>query len=167
MADETKKKSAPKKEGKPEGAAEKPAKAADETKAKKAPAAAAAPAGAAPAAEAPAAKPAEGAAPVAGSAPTAAELLADDMAGKKIVKAKGAKKHFRWHREDILANAFNNTAQVTITDMQGNLLGWSSAGRVGFKGSRKSTRLTPRSRWRRMPPVRRCPTGMKGSGNPR
>jgi small subunit ribosomal protein S11 len=131
MADE-KKKSAPKKEGKPEGAAaEKPAKAADETKAKKAPAAA----GAAPAAEAP--KTAEGAAiPVAGSAPTAAELLADDLAGKKIVKAKGAK-NISVGIANILAT-FNNT-QVTITDMQGNLLGWSSAGRVGFKGSRKST----------------------------
>ena len=34
--------------------------------------------------------------------------------------------------------SFNNT-QVTITDNQGNLIGWSSAGRVGFKGSRKST----------------------------
>jgi len=33
---------------------------------------------------------------------------------------------------------FNNT-QVTITDLQGNLIGWSTAGRVGFKGSRKST----------------------------
>jgi small subunit ribosomal protein S11 len=134
MADETKKKAAPKKEGKPEGAAaaEKPAKAADETKAKKAPAAAAAGAPA----EAPAAKPAEGAGPVAGSAPTAAELLADDMAGKKIVKAKGAK-NISVGIANILAT-FNNT-QVTITDMQGNLLGWSSAGRVGFKGSRKST----------------------------
>jgi len=135
MADETKKKPAPKKEGKPEGAAaEKPAKAADETKAKKAPAAAGAPG--APAAEAP--KPAaEGAAvPVAGSAPTAAELLADDLAGKKIVKAKGAK-NISVGIANILAT-FNNT-QVTITDMQGNLLGWSSAGRVGFKGSRKST----------------------------
>jgi small subunit ribosomal protein S11 len=133
MADE-KKKSAPKKEAKPEGAAaEKPAKAADETKAKKAPAAAAA---GAPTAEAPVAKPAEGAAPVAGSAPTAAELLADDMAGKKIVKAKGAK-NISVGIANILAT-FNNT-QVTITDMQGNLLGWSSAGRVGFKGSRKST----------------------------
>jgi small subunit ribosomal protein S11 len=133
MADETKKKPAAKKEGKPEGApAEKSAKAADETKpAKKAPAAA----GAAPAAEAP--KPAEGAAvPVAGSAPTAAELLADDLAGKKIVKAKGAK-NISVGIANILAT-FNNT-QVTITDMQGNLLGWSSAGRVGFKGSRKST----------------------------
>ena len=131
MADE-KKKPAPKKEAKPEGAAaEKPAKAADETKAKKAPAAA----GAAPAAEAP--KPAaEGAAPVAGTAPTAAELLADDLAGKKIVKAKGAK-NISVGIANILAT-FNNT-QVTITDMQGNLLGWSSAGRVGFKGSRKST----------------------------
>ena len=38
---------------------------------------------------------------------------------------------------NILAT-FNNT-QVTITDNQGNVLGWSSAGRVGFKGSRKST----------------------------
>jgi small subunit ribosomal protein S11 len=135
MADETKKKpAAPKKEAKPEGAApaaEKPAKAADETKAKKAPAAAGAPAAVA---EAP--KPAEGAAPVAGSAPTAAELLADDMAGKKIVKAKGAK-NISVGIANILAT-FNNT-QVTITDMQGNLLGWSSAGRVGFKGSRKST----------------------------
>ena len=133
MADETKKKPAPKKEGKPEGAAaEKPAKAADETKGKKAPAAAGAPAAVA---EVP--KPAEGpAVPVAGSAPTAAELLADDLAGKKIVKAKGAK-NISVGIANILAT-FNNT-QVTITDMQGNLLGWSSAGRVGFKGSRKST----------------------------
>jgi small subunit ribosomal protein S11 len=134
MADE-KKKPASKKEGKPEGAAaEKPAKAADETKAKKAPAAGAA--AGAPAAVAEAPKPAEGAGPVAGSAPTAAELLADDLAGKKIVKAKGAK-NISVGIANILAT-FNNT-QVTITDMQGNLLGWSSAGRVGFKGSRKST----------------------------
>jgi len=136
MADETKKKPAPKKEGKPEGAAaEKPAKAADETKGKKAPAAAGAPGAPAAVTEAP--KPAEGAAvPMAGSAPTAAELLADDLAGKKIVKAKGAK-NISVGIANILAT-FNNT-QVTITDMQGNLLGWSSAGRVGFKGSRKST----------------------------
>ena len=135
MADEKKKPAAPKKEGKPEGAAaEKPAKAADETKAKKAPAAGAA--AGAPAAVAEAPKPVEGAVPMAGSAPTAAELLADDMAGKKIVKAKGAK-NISVGIANILAT-FNNT-QVTITDMQGNLLGWSSAGRVGFKGSRKST----------------------------
>ena len=33
---------------------------------------------------------------------------------------------------------FNNTI-VTFTDPQGNVLGWSSGGMVGFKGSRKST----------------------------
>jgi len=149
MADETKKKTPAKKEGKPakpEATAERPAESAPdkaaakpsaETKPAKAPKkAAAAPAGgAAPAAEA--AKPAEGAAPVAaGAAPTAAELLADEMAGKKIIKAKGAK-NIVSGIANILAT-FNNTL-VSITDMQGHVVGWSSAGRVGFKGSRKST----------------------------
>ena len=147
MADETKKKAAPKKE-KSEAAAgaEKPAaKAAGEGQpapkaSKKAPAAAAAApeegaaTAAAPAAEAP--KAAEGAAPAAAAAPTAAELLADDLAGKKIVKAKGAK-NIVTGIANILAT-FNNTL-VSITDMQGHVIGWSSAGRVGFKGSRKST----------------------------
>jgi len=34
--------------------------------------------------------------------------------------------------------SFNNTI-VTITDMDGNVVTWASAGKVGFKGSRKST----------------------------
>ena len=132
MADETKKKAAPKKEAKPEAAlAEKPAKAVEE-KPKKA-AAEAAPADPAKPADAAAAAPAG---PVAGTAPTAAELLGDDQAGKKIIKAKHAK-NITVGVANILAT-FNNT-QVTITDMHGNLIGWSSAGRVGFKGSRKST----------------------------
>jgi len=142
MTDETKKKPAPKKEGKPaskpEGAADKPAgKPAGEAPPAKAPKKAAAPGaeGAAPATEAP--KPAEGAAPVAAAAaPTAAELLADDLAGKKVVKAKGAK-NIVSGIANILAT-FNNTI-VSITDAQGHVIGWSSAGRVGFKGSRKST----------------------------
>ena len=33
---------------------------------------------------------------------------------------------------------FNNT-MITITDAQGNAISWSSAGAMGFKGSRKST----------------------------
>ena len=146
MADETKKKSAPKKESKPEApavdktekAAAKPAGEGQPAKAKKTAAPSeAGVAGAAPAA--PAAdgqKPgAEGVPPVA-NAPTAAELLADEMAGKKIVKAKGAK-NITSGIANILAT-FNNTL-VSITDMQGHVIGWSSAGRVGFKGSRKST----------------------------
>ncbi len=109
MAEEIKKKSAPKKEAKPA------AEAAD----KAVPAAATI-------AETPAAV----------SAPTAAELLGEDANAKKIIKAKHAK-NVVTGVANILAT-FNNT-QVTITDMQGNLIGWSSAGRVGFKGSRKST----------------------------
>ena len=123
MAEEKKKPAAPKKEAKPEAAAAEPtaAPAADAkpAKAKKAAAAEAAPA-----------------APAVVHAPTAAELLGDDPNAKKIVKVKGAK-NISVGIACILAT-FNNT-QVTITDMQGNLLGWSSAGRVGFKGSRKST----------------------------
>src|ERR671914_216420 len=34
--------------------------------------------------------------------------------------------------------SFNNTI-VTITDVQGNAISWASAGKLGFKGSRKST----------------------------
>jgi small subunit ribosomal protein S11 len=145
MPDEPKKKQ--KKEAKPEATAEKSsAKPAAEAQPAK-PGKKAAPSGTAPAegAAAPAgapaegAKPAEGSAPAAGApvaAPTAAELLADDMAGKKIIKAKGAKNVLSGVA-NILAT-FNNTL-VSITDMQGHVIGWSSAGRVGFKGSRKST----------------------------
>src|SRR5665811_1050586 len=128
MADETKKKPTPKKEGKPgtkpeAAAAKSPDKLDTMSGGEAAPA------------EAP--KPAEGAAPVAAvAAPTAAELLADDLAGKKIIKAKGAK-NIVSGIANILAT-FNNTL-VSITDMQGHVIGWSSAGRVGFKGSRKST----------------------------
>src|SRR5712672_3374397 len=142
MAEE-KKKPAGKKEPKPEAVgAEKPGKAGAEGHPAKGPKKAAAPAGeaGAPGAEAPkvaadaAAGPAALTAAVA--APTAAELLADDMAGKKIVKAKGSK-NILIGIANILAT-FNNTL-VSITDMQGHVIGWSSAGRVGFKGSRKST----------------------------
>lgn len=35
-------------------------------------------------------------------------------------------------------SSFNNTV-VSITDLQGNAIAWSSAGAMGFKGSRKST----------------------------
>jgi small subunit ribosomal protein S11 len=133
MAEETKPKK-PAKEGKPEAAAaaSKPAKA--EGAAKPAKKEKGAPAEGA--AETKAVAPAEGAMPVAGTAPTAAELLGEDLGAKKIIKAKGAK-NISVGVANILAT-FNNT-QVCITDMQGNVLGWSSAGRVGFKGSRKST----------------------------
>jgi len=132
MADETKKEEKKKPAAKKD-AAEKSAKAAAGEAAPAAPAKGKkAAAEGAPGAEA---KPAEGAPPVV-AAPTAAELLGEDPNAKKIVKVKGAK-NIAVGIANILAT-FNNT-QVSITDMQGNVLGWSSAGRVGFKGSRKST----------------------------
>lgn len=74
--------------------------------------------------------------PLAVGAPTAAELLADDPAEVKIVKAKKSR-NVTVGIVHILAT-FNNT-QVTITDLQGNPVSWATAGRCGFKGSRKST----------------------------
>jgi len=139
MAEETKpQKPPPKKEARTEAAAEKAAgKPPRKPAAEAGPAPAGAKAGTAPAAGPGAAKPAEGAAPAAGTAPTAAELLsADDLSTKKIFRAKGAK-NIASGIAHILAT-FNNT-QVTITDAQGGVIGWSTAGRVGFKGSRKST----------------------------
>ncbi len=73
------------------------------------------------------------------SAPAPAENLSlspDAVEQPKIVKAKGSK-NIHNGIAHILAT-FNNTI-VTITDMKGNVIGWSSAGKVGFKGSRKST----------------------------
>lgn len=69
---------------------------------------------------------------------SAVELLLDPGLGDqpKIVKAKGSK-NVTVGIAHILAT-FNNTI-VSITDLSGNVLGWSSAGKCGFKGSRKST----------------------------
>ncbi len=75
-------------------------------------------------------------APESAAAPTAAELLSTDTGPAKIIKAKGSK-NVNVGVATILAT-FNNTL-VTISDMQGNVISWSSAGKVGFKGSRKST----------------------------
>ena len=52
-----------------------------------------------------------------------------------------AKRRERKHIENGVAHiksSFNNTI-VTITDPQGNVISWASAGTLGFKGSRKST----------------------------
>ena len=56
---------------------------------------------------------------------------------KKIVKKRKDVKKVDKGQVHI-QSSFNNTL-VTITDMQGNALSWSSAGSLGFKGSRKST----------------------------
>jgi small subunit ribosomal protein S11 len=128
------KKPAKAKEEKPkaEKAGEKPAaKAADAEKP-----APQAPATGEPKQKKPAAKSQEKAAVAAEKAPENLSLDADAVEAPKIVKAKGAK-NVHSGIAHVYAT-FNNTI-VTITDLNGNVIGWSSAGKVGFKGSRKST----------------------------
>jgi len=77
----------------------------------------------------------EQSAPAAGASENLS-LSADDVEKPKVVKAKGSKNVHSGIAHVL--STFNNTI-VTITDMKGNVIGWSSAGKVGFKGSRKST----------------------------
>ena len=67
--------------------------------------------------------------------------------------AKAVKRTVRKKRKDRkhvekgqahIQSTFNNTL-VTLTDMDGNALSWSSAGSLGFKGSRKSTPFAAQS----------------------
>lgn len=59
------------------------------------------------------------------------------MAQKKRTGKKKEKKNVPAGEAHIQAT-FNNTI-VTITDQQGNVVSWASAGSLGFKGSRKGT----------------------------
>lgn len=80
----------------------------------------------------------EKAAAAAAASKEAVKLLLDPSgdAPIKIVKAKGSKNVAAGIVHVI--STFNNTL-VTVTDLKGNVIGWSSAGKMGFKGSRKST----------------------------
>lgn len=73
----------------------------------------------------------------AAAAPAPVSISLDDaIEPVKVVKAKGSKNITQGIAH--VQASFNNTI-VSITDMRGALLGWSSAGKCGFKGSRKST----------------------------
>lgn len=58
--------------------------------------------------------------------------MADDKKGKKKVRKNVQQGVVH------ISSTFNNTL-ITITDVSGNVLAWSSSGARGFKGSRKST----------------------------
>jgi small subunit ribosomal protein S11 len=97
----------------------------------------------APAAESAAPAPVEAAAPVATEVAaterkevTAKELLGEEVGEIKVRRAKGSK-NVTVGICHVLAT-FNNT-KVTITDANGNVISWGSAGRHQFRGSRKST----------------------------
>jgi small subunit ribosomal protein S11 len=74
-----------------------------------------------------------------GKKKTAADVLLEldgPEAEAKVVKSKGSK-NIHSGIVHVLAT-FNNTI-VTITDTRGNVIGWSTSGKMGFRGSRKST----------------------------
>ena len=61
----------------------------------------------------------------------------DKPARKKVFKKRGEKRVVH-HGVAYIRASFNNT-MISITDAEGNLVAWSSAGAIGFKGSRKGT----------------------------
>ncbi len=58
--------------------------------------------------------------------------------GKKQKKTRRREKKNVVHGVAHIKSTFNNTI-IAISDLEGNVLAWASAGNVGFKGSRKST----------------------------
>ncbi|MEX2526856.1 MAG: 30S ribosomal protein S11 [Gemmatimonadota bacterium] len=60
------------------------------------------------------------------------------MANESTVRTKRSKKIVESDGVAHVKASFNNTV-VSIADSQGNVIVWSSAGRAGFKGSKKST----------------------------
>ncbi len=72
--------------------------------------------------------------------PTPEEVLSDEsaeQAAEPVKKKKKSKKQIARGRATIQCT-YNNTI-VTISDMNGNALAWSSSGHMGFKGAKKST----------------------------
>ena len=63
------------------------------------------------------------------TAPTPAPKAPSVKRSKKIVESEGIAH---------ISATFNNVL-ITITDMKGNALAWGTAGKAGFKGSKKST----------------------------
>lgn len=67
---------------------------------------------------------------------TAADLLRGDLTVTKVRKAKGSK-NIAYGLCKIEAT-YNNT-KIVFTDLKGQVISWSSAGKCGFHGARKST----------------------------
>lgn len=63
--------------------------------------------------------------------------------GKKTIRHRREKKNIEVGEVHI-QSTFNNTI-VTITDIQGNVISWASAGGLGFRGSKKSTPFAAQS----------------------
>src|SRR5581483_42968 len=56
-----------------------------------------------------------------------------------VAKSGGAKKAKKVQQGRVYVNASYNNTVVTVTDLQGNVIAWASAGSLGFGGPRKAT----------------------------
>ncbi|MQA99623.1 MAG: 30S ribosomal protein S11 [Actinobacteria bacterium] len=92
--------------------------------------------------------------------------------GKKAKKTRRREKKNIVHGVAHIKATFNNTI-ISITDVEGNVISWASAGNVGFKGSRKSTPYAAQqaaemcSRRAQEHGVRRVDVTVKGPGSGR
>jgi len=91
---------------------------------------------------------------------------------KKAKKSRRKEKKNVVHGVAHIKSTFNNTI-ISISDLEGNVLSWASAGNVGFKGSRKSTPFAAQlaaetaSRRAQEHGVRRVDVEVKGPGSGR
>ena len=91
---------------------------------------------------------------------------------KKAKKTRRKEKKNVVHGVAHIKSTFNNTI-ISISDLEGNVLSWASAGNVGFKGSRKSTPFAAQlaaetaSRRAQEHGVRRVDVEVKGPGSGR
>ncbi len=76
--------------------------------------------------------------PATETADTAAAPVATDIS-TKIKSSKRKKSKIKITKGKIFINSTYNNTIITVTDLTGNVVTWGSAGKAGFKGSKKST----------------------------
>ncbi len=66
------------------------------------------------------------------------EVLSEVESKKQVLKKKSSKRRVVQEGRIYISATYNNTT-MTLTDNQGKVLSWSTAGNIGFKGTKKST----------------------------
>ncbi len=67
------------------------------------------------------------------------EIITTEEIASPQIKSKKKKSKAKVTKGKIYINSTYNNTIVSVTDLTGNVMLWSSAGKVGFKGSKKST----------------------------
>ncbi len=70
---------------------------------------------------------------------TKEELLSEKEKLSQVLKKDTGTKRGSFNEGKIFISSSYNNTLITLTDPKGNVLGWSSAGNIGFKGTKKAT----------------------------